>query len=261
LQITAFAELNRLLIPFRISPLTQYICQNKSLHTSFLYIHICSDMKTHTNTASFSSYHKSSQTIWLNHALLSYRKIQDSDEVRKTKPQPISVPVCPHAGGVGLCEMVQHLQIFDYICLTGTTEGRMIEFASQQHEHFENPVRIKHAHYIAPKVSLKPNSCERVWGWKCGKEISNYSQVHTECCIAVHLAVVNVDDVRCLWTVATSRPTVHPPGDWYMRMESHNGTILTGENQRTRRKTCPSANLSTTNPAWTKPDLHGETGN
>jgi L-fuconate dehydratase len=61
--------------------------------------------------------------------------------------------------------MVQHLQIFDYICLTGTTEGRMIEFASQQHEHFENPIRIKHAHYIAPKVSLKPNSCERVKMW------------------------------------------------------------------------------------------------
>lgn len=69
----------------------------------------------------------------------------------------VSVPVCPHAGGVGLCEMVQHLQIFDYICLTGTTEGRMIEFTDQQHEHFENSVHVLHAHYIAPKVSLTPN--------------------------------------------------------------------------------------------------------
>lgn len=64
----------------------------------------------------------------------------------------LGVPVCPHAGGVGLCEMVQHLQIFDYICLTGTTEDRMIEFTDQQHEHFENPINVAHAHYIAPKM-------------------------------------------------------------------------------------------------------------
>jgi hypothetical protein len=74
-----------------------------------------------------------------------------------------SVPVCPHAGGVGLCEMVQHLQIFDYICLTGTTDGRMIEFTDQQHEHFENPVHIVRAHYIAPKVSLTPNHILGEW--------------------------------------------------------------------------------------------------
>jgi len=75
-------------------------------------------------------------------------------EILKTESIPVSVPVCPHAGGVGLCEMVQHLQIFDYICLTGTTEGRMIEFTDQQHEHFSNPIKVIHAHYIAPKVSL-----------------------------------------------------------------------------------------------------------
>ena len=65
------------------------------------------------------------------------------------------VPVCPHAGGVGLCEMVQHLQMWDYISLSATTEGRMIEYVDQQHEHFENPTVIKHAHYIAPTVSNK----------------------------------------------------------------------------------------------------------
>ncbi|KDR20308.1 mitochondrial enolase superfamily member 1-like isoform X1 [Zootermopsis nevadensis] len=77
----------------------------------------------------------------------------------------LGVPVCPHAGGVGLCEMVQHLQIFDYICLTGTTEGRMIEYTNQQHEHFENPIKVIHAHYIAPKMPgystvMKPDSVE-----------------------------------------------------------------------------------------------------
>nr|CAD7405018.1 unnamed protein product [Timema cristinae] len=66
----------------------------------------------------------------------------------------LGVPVCPHAGGIGLCEMVQHLQIFDYISLSGTTESRMVEFVDQQHEHFENPTVVKHAHYIAPTHPL-----------------------------------------------------------------------------------------------------------
>ncbi|KMQ89858.1 mitochondrial enolase superfamily member 1-like protein [Lasius niger] len=61
-----------------------------------------------------------------------------------------NVPVCPHAGGVGLCEMVQHLQMWDYICLSQTTENRMIEYVDQQHEHFENPVQITNAHYMPP---------------------------------------------------------------------------------------------------------------
>lgn len=59
-------------------------------------------------------------------------------------------PVCPHAGGVGLCEMIQHLQMWDYICLSQTTENRIIEFVDQQHEHFEDPVCIKNACYMPP---------------------------------------------------------------------------------------------------------------
>ncbi|KAL0132376.1 hypothetical protein PUN28_000271 [Cardiocondyla obscurior] len=61
-----------------------------------------------------------------------------------------NVPVCPHAGGVGLCEMVQHLQMWDYICLSQTIENRIIEFVDQQHEHFEDPVCIKRAAYMPP---------------------------------------------------------------------------------------------------------------
>lgn len=64
----------------------------------------------------------------------------------------ITVKVCPHAGGVGLCEMVQHLQMWDYVCLSGTTENRFIEYVDQQHEHFEDPVIIKNARYQVPKV-------------------------------------------------------------------------------------------------------------
>ncbi|XP_033208921.1 mitochondrial enolase superfamily member 1-like [Belonocnema kinseyi] len=64
----------------------------------------------------------------------------------------LNVPVCPHAGGVGLCEMVQHLQMWDMICLSGTSENRIIEFVDQQHEHFENPTIVRNAHYIPPKA-------------------------------------------------------------------------------------------------------------
>ena len=53
------------------------------------------------------------------------------------------VPVCPHAGGVGLCEMVQHLSMFDYAALSGTTQGRQIEWIDHLHEHFTAPARVR----------------------------------------------------------------------------------------------------------------------
>ena len=60
------------------------------------------------------------------------------------------VPVCPHAGGVGLCEMVQHLSMFDYVAVSGTTEDRVIEYVDHLHEHFVDPVRDPDGHYLAP---------------------------------------------------------------------------------------------------------------
>jgi L-fuconate dehydratase len=62
------------------------------------------------------------------------------------------VPVCPHAGGVGLCEMVQHLSMFDYVAVSGTTEDRVIEYVDHLHEHFVDPVRIVDGHYLAPTL-------------------------------------------------------------------------------------------------------------
>jgi len=61
-----------------------------------------------------------------------------------------SVPVCPHAGGVGLCEYVQHLSMFDYIAVSGTMDGRVIEYVDHLHEHFEDPVVVRGGRYIAP---------------------------------------------------------------------------------------------------------------
>jgi L-fuconate dehydratase len=60
------------------------------------------------------------------------------------------VPVCPHAGGVGLCELVQHLAMFDLIAVCGTIEDRAIEYVDHLHEHFENPVIVDKGRYLAP---------------------------------------------------------------------------------------------------------------
>jgi L-fuconate dehydratase len=73
------------------------------------------------------------------------------------------VPVCPHAGGVGLCEMVQHLSMFDYVAVSGTVEDRVIEYVDHLHEHFVDPVRIVAGHYRAPtrpglSAQMRPDS-------------------------------------------------------------------------------------------------------
>ncbi|MEU4999226.1 L-fuconate dehydratase [Streptomyces sp. NPDC021622] len=73
------------------------------------------------------------------------------------------VPVCPHAGGVGLCELVQHLSMFDYVALSGTTENRVIEYVDHLHEHFTDPVVVRAGHYTAPgapgfSATMRPES-------------------------------------------------------------------------------------------------------
>ncbi|HET8867631.1 MAG TPA: L-fuconate dehydratase [Agrococcus sp.] len=60
------------------------------------------------------------------------------------------LPVCPHAGGVGLCEAVQHLSMFDFVAVAGTREGRVIEFVDHLHEHFVTPTVIERGAYRAP---------------------------------------------------------------------------------------------------------------
>jgi len=62
------------------------------------------------------------------------------------------VPVCPHAGGVGLSEYVQHLSIFDYISISGSLENRMIEYTPHLHEHFIDPVVVKDGRYMPPRA-------------------------------------------------------------------------------------------------------------
>jgi L-fuconate dehydratase len=76
------------------------------------------------------------------------------------------VPVCPHAGGVGLCELVQHLAAFDYIAISGELDGRMIEYVDHLHEHFLDPVVIRDARYVLPNrpgysAEMRPESLAR----------------------------------------------------------------------------------------------------
>jgi L-fuconate dehydratase len=76
------------------------------------------------------------------------------------------LPVCPHAGGVGLCEYVQHLSMIDYLCISGTREGRVIEYVDHLHEHFAEPCVIRGAAYMPPtaagfSITMKPESLER----------------------------------------------------------------------------------------------------
>ncbi len=73
------------------------------------------------------------------------------------------VPVCPHAGGVGLCEIVQHLSMFDYVALSGTMDGRAIEWIDHLHEQFVTPAAVAAGRYLAPvapgaSTELRPES-------------------------------------------------------------------------------------------------------
>ncbi len=62
------------------------------------------------------------------------------------------IPICPHAGGVGLCEYVQHLSMIDYIAISGSLEDRIIEYVDHLHEHFLDPVVMKNGAYMPPKL-------------------------------------------------------------------------------------------------------------
>ncbi len=76
------------------------------------------------------------------------------------------IPVCPHAGGVGLCEYVQHLSIFDYIYVSATLQDRIIEYVDHLHEHFLDPVVIRNGRYMPPlmpgySITMKPESLRK----------------------------------------------------------------------------------------------------
>lgn len=76
------------------------------------------------------------------------------------------IPVCPHAGGVGLCEYVQHLSAFNYVAVAPSLEGVLIEYSDHLHEHFLDPVVIRNARYVLPEapgysITMRPASLDR----------------------------------------------------------------------------------------------------
>lgn len=76
------------------------------------------------------------------------------------------IPVCPHAGGVGLCEYVQHLVIFDYVCVSASLEDRIAEYSDHLHEHFVDPLVTKDGRYLPPtapgySATMRPDSLDR----------------------------------------------------------------------------------------------------
>ncbi len=76
------------------------------------------------------------------------------------------VRVFPHAGGVGLCELVQHLAMADYVAVSGAMEDRAIEFVDHLHEHFLDPVRVRNGRYLAPQrpgfsAEMRPETLAR----------------------------------------------------------------------------------------------------
>ncbi len=99
------------------------------------------------------------------------------------------VPVCPHAGGVGLCELVQHLAMFDFVAVSGSMQDRAVEYVDHLHEHFVNPVVIRSGHYMVPRTpgfsaQMRPASIRRYTyptgaAWAEAKENSGTGRVTT----------------------------------------------------------------------------------
>jgi L-fuconate dehydratase len=71
------------------------------------------------------------------------------------------IPVCPHGGGVGLCEHTQHLSAIDYICISGSLENRYVEYVDHLHEHFDDPIRMKGDRFLLPE---KPGYSTKILG-------------------------------------------------------------------------------------------------
>jgi L-fuconate dehydratase len=91
------------------------------------------------------------------------------------------VPICPHAGGVGLCEYAQHVSMFDFVSVSATLDDRVCEFVDHLHEHFVDPVRVVHGRYLAPttpgySIEIRPDSLAEFAfpdgpGWWQGEEV------------------------------------------------------------------------------------------
>ncbi|XP_039757612.1 mitochondrial enolase superfamily member 1-like [Pararge aegeria] len=129
-DVLGHAAISKALRPYGIGVATGEMCANRVMFKQFL------------------------QSGGMQYCQIDSARIGGVNEILSVylMAEKLKVKVCPHAGGVGLCEMVQHLQFWDYACVSGTMEGRLIEYVDQQHEHFYDPCVVENARYLAPKL-------------------------------------------------------------------------------------------------------------
>lgn len=128
-DILGHAAISKALKPFNIGVATGEMCANRVMFKQFL------------------------QSGAMQYCQIDSARIGGINEILSVylMAKKLNVKVCPHAGGVGLCEMVHHLQMWDYISLSATKSGRMIEYVDQQHDQFVYPVVVENACYMPPK--------------------------------------------------------------------------------------------------------------
>ncbi|KAG6450528.1 hypothetical protein O3G_MSEX006628 [Manduca sexta] len=129
-DILGHAEISKALAPYGIGVATGEMCANRVMFKQFL------------------------QSGGMQYCQIDSARIGGVNEILSVyfMAEKLKVKVCPHAGGVGLCEMVQHLQFWDFASVSGTMEDRLIEYVDQQHEHFYDPCIVENARYFAPKA-------------------------------------------------------------------------------------------------------------
>ncbi|XP_023946790.2 mitochondrial enolase superfamily member 1 [Bicyclus anynana] len=129
-DVLGHAAISKALKPYGIGVATGEMCANRVMFKQFL------------------------QSGGMQYCQIDSARIGSVNEILSVylMAEKLKVKVCPHAGGVGLCEMVQHLQLWDYASVSATMEGRLIEYVDQQHEHFYDPCVVENARYMAPKL-------------------------------------------------------------------------------------------------------------
>ncbi|XP_026497857.1 mitochondrial enolase superfamily member 1-like [Vanessa tameamea] len=129
-DVLGHAAIARALKPYGIGVATGEMCANRVMFKQFL------------------------QSGGMQYCQIDSARIGGINEILSVylMAEKFKVNVCPHAGGVGLCEMVQHLQYWDYACVSTRMRGRLLEYVDQQHEHFYEPCVVRRARYMAPEA-------------------------------------------------------------------------------------------------------------
>ncbi|XP_050344656.1 mitochondrial enolase superfamily member 1-like [Nymphalis io] len=129
-DVLGHAAIARALKPYGIGVATGEMCANRVMFKQFL------------------------QSGGMQYCQIDSARIGGINEILSVylMAEKFKVSVCPHAGGVGLCEMVQHLQYWDYACVSTRMRGRLLEYVDQQHEHFHEPCVVRRARYMAPEA-------------------------------------------------------------------------------------------------------------